>query len=188
MAAALATSNDVEAILGRVLTSDEHERVDSVLLKASELFRRRSGQEFTAGTSAVRLKVNGGRVYLPQRPVVAVTTVLDDDGDAVVYTRAGQWLTLDLRSHEFVTVSYSHGGAVPDLVRLAIADVARQVMLVDQSAQSGGLQSSTTAGPFSQQITYAPWAVGGATRLSPDDIALADSYRAKVPTVWVQQP
>lgn len=188
----LAASTDVVAVLGRALTTSETARVGVVLDKASELFRRRSSQQFTTGTPTVRLKVNGGRVYLPQHPVTSVTSVVDELGAAVLYTRAGQWLTIDpasqsCNSSSFVTVTYAHG-AVPDLVRLAIADIARQVITVDANAQVGITQHTQTKGPFTESFSYASWAVGGMTRLSPEDNALADSYKVTVPTVWVQTP
>jgi hypothetical protein len=182
----LATQEDVESAFGRDLTSDEEGRVRFVLEKLSEMFRRESGQQFTAGTSTVRLKVNGGRVYLAQYPVVSVTAVVDDDADDVEYTRLGQWLSVDLPSDRFVTVTYSHGGDVPDEVWMAVADAARQVLSIDTNAVVGRTQTTETAGPFSQSSTYATWALGGAPRLSPEDITLARSYRTKVPTVWVQ--
>lgn len=182
----LASDVDVEAAIGRDLTSEEDARVGAILDKLSELFRRESGQQFTSGTSTVRLKVNGGRVFLPQRPATAVTTVKDDDGEGVEYTRLGQWLTVPMVSHEFVTVAYTHGGDVPDLVRLAVADAARQVLQIAPAAVAGVTQTGTTTGPFSGQESYATWAQGGAARLSPDDVALARSFRVKVPTVWVQ--
>lgn len=186
----LATSTDVVAAMGRSLTASESARVGAILDKASELFRRRSGQTFTAGTSTVRLKVNGGRVYLTQVPVTAVTTVLDDDAVAVTYARAGQWLTIDegstsCNSSSFVTVTYTHGGTVPDLVRLAIADLARRVLLIPEAAAAGSTQHSETAGPFTTADTYGRDAIGGTVSLSDEDKALADSYKFRVPTVHV---
>jgi len=187
----LATSTDVVAVLGRALTSSEVLRVEPILDKASELFRRRARQTFSNGTSTVRLKVNGGRVYLPQRPVTAVASVVDDAGVVVTYTLADQWLTLNTvlgdkfyGSDAFVTVAYTHGG-VPELVRLCIADVARQVLTIDANAQVGVSQHAETRGPFTESSSYATWAVGGSTRLSPEDNALADSYRFRAPSVVV---
>lgn len=184
----LASTADVVAALGRELTSDEFARVGAILDKASELFRRRSGQQFTEGTSEVRLKVNGGKVFLPQRPVTAVTSVVDDDGDAVEYTQFKQWLTVPLLSHEFATVTYTHGGEVPDVVRLCIADIARKVLGISPKAMSGAVQATVTAGPYSRNETYATWAQGGQTMLAPDDAALADSFRIRIPNVIVQRP
>lgn len=184
----LATSDDVKAALGRDLTADETARVGAILDKASELFRRRSGQQFTTGTSTVRLKVNGGKVYLPQRPVTTVTTVVDDDGDTVAYTLFGQWLTVDMRSDQFITVTYDHGGTVPDIVRLCIADIGRKILGISPDAMSGAVQATVSAGPYSRNETYATWAQGGQTMLAPDDAALADSFKARIPGVIVQTP
>jgi hypothetical protein len=177
-------------VLGRALTSDESARVGAILDKASEDFRRRSGQKFTAGSSVVRLKVDGGRVYLTQRPVVSVASVVDDDAVAVTYTRSGQWLTVDdtLTSSDFVTVNYSHGGTVPDDVRLCIAELAARCLQIDTRARTGQTQFQQTEGPFSEGGTFAAWAVGGQTMLSPADLALADYYKVAVPTLRVMLP
>lgn len=182
----LASQADVKAALGRDLTTDETARVGAILDKASELFRAESRQQFTAGRSHVLVKVNGGRAYLAERPTTEVHSVTDQAGNPVEYTQFQQWLEVPKLSHEFVIVDYSHGGTVPDLVRLTIADVAKQVLLIDPEAVAGKTQYSETTGPFTEQSTYATWAQGGATRLAPDDLAVARSFRMRVPNVWVQ--
>lgn len=188
MAEPLASTEDVAAVLGRDLTFDEYARIDAILLKASELFRRESGQNFTESSSRVRLNVGGNRVYLPQRPVVAVTSVVDDDGAEVRYTRDGQWLTTGLRADQFVIVDYTHGGEVPDLVRLTIAEIGMKVLSIDPAAAQAVVQESETALSASVSRTYATWAIGGATTLSPDDIALARSFRFRPPRIHVMCP
>lgn len=181
----LATEEDVTDALGRDLTPDEQARIGAILDKASELFRSASGQTFTAGRSTVRVKVNGGRAFLRQKPVTVVHSVASDDGRDVSWARIGRWLSIPKRSHEFVNVDYSHGGQVPDLVRLTIADIARQILSIDPVASSGVSQFSETTGPFTDQLTYATWAQGGATRLSPEDLAVARSFQVRIPNVWV---
>jgi hypothetical protein len=183
----LASSTDVAAVLGRALTSAESARVGAILDKASELFRRRSGQKFTSGTSTVRLRVVGDVVTLTQRPVVSVQSVVDDSGEAVAYTLRGSQLVLT-GLYKFVKVAYTHGGTVPDVVRLAVADIARKVLLIPEGARGGVSQFSDTTGPFTESGTYATWAVGGQTMLSPDDNALADSFRVRVPGFLVSVP
>lgn len=183
----LAVQKDVEDAFGRDLTSSEQLRVGAILDKASELFRLASGQQFSVGTSEVRLKVNAGRVYLKQSPVNDVIYVRDDAGNDVPFTVFKQWVTVPKRSHEFVIVKYDHGGTVPDLVRLTVADVARQVLSINPNASEGVTQYSETTGPFTEQYTYAAWAQGGATRLAPDDLAVAYSFRKRIPNVWVQK-
>ena len=184
----LASASDVATALGRALTAAEAIKVEAILDKASELFRLRSGQQFTPGTSTVRLKVNGGEVRLPQRPVTAVTSVTYDDGGAVAYTRFGSVLTSTLRSHQFVRVTYSHGAeTIPDVVRLCIADIGRKVLEIGVEARRGLTQYSKTDGPFSESGTYAAWAVGGQTMLAPDDNAIADTFRGRYGSVIVQR-
>lgn len=183
----LATTHDVEEFIGRALTPEEVTRLGPILTKLSALFRSESGQEFTLGGSDVRLKVNGGRVYLPQRPVGAVLSVVDDHDRAVAYTQRGQWLRV--AASGFVVVAYTHGSPeVPELVRTTIADAARQILGINADAVAGVSQGGVTAGPYSEQKTYAAWAQGGSTRLSPEDLAIARSFRVKVPTSWASNP
>lgn len=181
----LASIDDVEAAFGRDLTEQEKDRVGFILAKASELFRRESGQHFTHGETVARVKVNGGRAFLKQHPVVKVHSVTDGRGNDVSFTIEGQWIVTRSLSHEFLTVGYEHGGGVPELVRLTVADIARQVLSINPRAVTGITQASTTTGPFSDQYTYATWAQGGATRLAPDDLAIARSFRKKIPNIWV---
>lgn len=184
----LAGDDDVRLALGRALTDSETERLPGILAKASELFRLEAGQTFTPGRSDVRLKVNAECVHLPQSPAGVIHSVTDDHGRAVAYTRRKQWLHIRRGSHEFVTVDYSHGDeAVPVLVRLTIAEIAKKVLSINPNAAAGVVQHQETSGPFSDSDTYATWAQGGQTLLAPDDLAIARRYRTRVPRLWVQR-
>jgi len=186
----LASAVDVAAVLGRELTSDETARVGAILDEASVKFRREARQQFTPGTSTVRLKVNGRRVFLPQRPVNDVHVVADPDTAAPLeYSiEDGSWLVVDRSSARFVRVTYSHGGVVPDDIRLAVAALAKRVLLIPRDAEQGKTQVSSTDGPFTDAYTIATWAQGAQVLLSPEDVRLARSYRVAVPRVWVAQP
>ncbi|MBF4574680.1 hypothetical protein [Frondihabitans sp. VKM Ac-2883] len=176
----LAVSADVEEVLGRDLTPDEQKRVDSILVKASELFRIASGQQFTPGETTNRLKVTGNAVALLQRPVTEVVSVTTDSttGQTLAFDLFQQELTIPQAcAGDFVRVTYRHGGEVPDLVRLTVAGVPAQVFTTSKSAAAGVTQRSETKGPFTTQETYAAWALGAAPRLSPDDLAIAQSFR-----------
>lgn len=176
----LASLSDVTAALGRDLTHEESLRVGAILDKASELFRRRSGQQFTPGESVDRVKITANWVELVQRPVNEILLVEDDDENAVAFERFESKLFLTGRcAGRFVRVAYTHGGDVPDLVRLTVADIARKVLLIDPKAVSGVTQRGETTGPFSEQYTYATWAQGGQTMLAPDDATIAASFRVK---------
>lgn len=183
--APLALPKDVANALGRDLSAEEARKIIPILAKASELFRRKSGQLFTPGTSTVRLKSNGGRIHLIQSPTNEIISVLDDHGSSVPYTWNGQWLETNLSSSDFALVSYAHGGEVPELVRLTIADVGRKVLSISAQAATGVTQYSKTTGPYTEASSYAAWAVGGQTMLSPDDSATAKSFRRRTPTIWV---
>lgn len=191
----LASVEDVALELGRDLTTAEEDRVVGVLAKASMLFRREARREFTAGGATTRLKVEGGRVRLPQSPVTDVTTVVDDDGTEVDFesTEDVQWITVTrsgetLGSHEFVTVTYEYGADIPDEVRIAVAEIAARVLRIPAQAAAGSASTQRSAGGFQETNTYAAWAVGNATTLSPEDKALARSYRYRGTKVIVCQP
>ena len=183
----LASESDVVAAMGRALTSEESAKVGAILDKASELFRLRSGQQFTAGTSDVLLRVTADRIVLPQRPVVSVESVQYDRlavDPILVYPiqfelYKSRLTVYYVRSGELVRVKYTHGGEVPDLVRLTVAEVAKKVLSISKKAQAGMVQSSSTEGPFSDSATYATWAQGGQTMLAPDDAVTAESFRVK---------
>jgi hypothetical protein len=181
----LATSVDVEEVLGRNLTSLEMGRVNAILDKASELFRVRSRQQFTAGTSLVRLRVLDGVVRLSQRPVVSVESIATIGGIELEFTLFAAEATVNT-SEAFVHVAYTHGGEVPDVVRLCIADVAKKVLLIAEKATVGFNQFSEGVGPFTESGTFATWAQGGQTMLAPDDNVLADSFRVKRGSLIVQ--
>lgn len=174
----LASTLDVVAALGRALTSEETAKVGAILDKASELFRARSGQQFTAGTSTVRVRNRAGVVSLPQRPVTAVTSVADDAGGSISFDwDEGRFQFTAESTEKYVTVTYSHGGTVPDLVRLTIAEIAKKVLTISPHAAAGLSSSMRISGPFTDQESYATWAQGAQTMLAPSDDAIALSYR-----------
>ncbi len=181
----LATSADVVSVLGRDLTEIESARVDAILDKASELFRIRSRQEFTDGVSLVRLRVLDGTIRLTQRPVVSVESVETLDGVGVEFTLFASEVRVD-SSEAFLNVAYTHGGEVPDVVRLCIAEVAKRVLVIPEMANAGMNQFSQTTGPFNESGTFANWAVGGQTMLAPDDLALADTFKIRRGSLIVQ--
>lgn len=174
----LASTDDVEAMLGRDLTSSEAGQVGALLEQASALFRKAAGRDFTPGRFKNRLKVNGGEVRLPNSPVTVVHSVTDDDGNPIDYTTYGSTLTTPLRSHRFVRVDYEGGGDIPELVTTTVAGMVARLFNVDARAKAGMSQFQETTGPFSEGGTFASWAVGGQLMLAPADVAVAQSYRA----------
>lgn len=181
----LASFEDVAALPGRALADTDRPGVEALLVKLSSRFRRLAGRAWASETLTRRLKVDGGVVFLPSG-VTDVVAVVDDHGHAVTHVRRGSQLEVaGLASHEFATVTFDTDGTVPDEVRVAIAEAVRRVVDADVEAAKGVTQVTDSAGPFSRTRQFAAWAVGGQALLSPDDVALARSFRRRTPRVWV---
>ena len=173
---ALATIADVEARLGRSLTTAEEAKATAWLEDASALFVNRSEQKFELAESTVRLFPKDGVVRLLQRPVISITSVTDINGVEVDYTWDGRQTLFDVWTYLPVVINYEHGSAdIPaDVVAVVAGMVARTISIAPDAA--AGITKSTT-GPFSQE--FASWAVGSQVMLSPAEQAIADSYRQK---------
>ena len=188
MSAPLVDLEDIEAALGRTLSDEEKPRALFVADKLSEAFRQRARQSFTVETYVHRLKVDGGgRVFPTRAPLVEVLAVFTDEGAPVRYERRHGYIYVYPWCGDFVVVTYTAGlTEVPVAVRLQLADSVRRVLLIPDAAAQGAAQATETTGPFTQTRQYATWAVGGQALLSPDDQALADSYRPRrAGHVWV---
>jgi hypothetical protein len=160
----LATPDDIEARLGRPLTLDEESRVDSLLADASANVRRVSTQMFTlvADDEVTLRRGRHGKVRLPQRPVVSVTSVEDINGNDVAYRRVNEVLNLNvwpLNSFEIepyrygppdeVVVTYTHGGDVPDQIVGVVCSVVARA-LGQTPTEAGVIQESIDG--YSQQF------------------------------------
>jgi hypothetical protein len=171
---ALATIADVEARLGRDLTTAETSKATAWLTDASAMFVQRSIQKFEVDESTVRLFPNSGVVRLVQRPVIEVVTVRDLDGVEIDYTFDGRQSLYELGTFSPVVVNYEHGSAdIPDDVVAVVAGMVVRTLQIPADAAAGIQQQSV--GPFSQ--SYANWAVGAQVLLSPSDTQVANSYR-----------
>lgn len=173
---ALATIADVEARLGRELTTAEESKATAWLTDASALFIQRSIQKFEEGESTVRLFPRAGVARLVQRPVTDVVSVTDINGNAVDYTWDGLQSLYELATNQPIIVNYEHGSAtIPADVVAVVAGMVARTLSISADAVAGVTQQSV--GPFSQ--SYATWAVGGQVMLSPAEAMVADSYREK---------
>ena len=188
MSVPLVDIEDIEAALGRALSDEEKPRALFVADKLSEAFRQRARQTFTVETYVHRLKVHaGGRAFPTRAPLVEVLAVFTDEGAPVTYEKRHGHIYVRAWCSDFVVVTYTAGlSEVPVAVRLQLADSARRILSVPDAAAQGATQVTETTGPFTQSRQYATWAVGGQALLSPDDQALADSYRPRrAGHVWV---
>lgn len=184
----LVNVEDIEAALGRPLTDSESARATFIANKLSEAFKERARQTFTVKQYTHRLKVDaGGRVVPTRAPLVSVVAVTTDDGQAIPYNVRRGFIQVGAPATEFVVVTYTAGlDRAPTAVRLQLADSVRRILLIPDAAAQGASQMTETTGPFTQTRQYATWAVGGQAILSPDDQALADSFRPRrAGHVWV---
>ena len=186
----LATSEDVQQAFGQEMTPEQKQRAEFVLAKLSAAFRARARQTFTVEQYTHRLKVNAGHVLPTRTPLVEVLSVFDDEGNTVPFETKRGYIRVSRTSEAFVNVTYKAGlASVPDDVRLQIADSARRVLSISAGAAAGITQTTQSAGPFSETHQIASWAVGAQALLSPDDEALAASYRPRrAKNVWVMPP
>ena len=167
-------------MLDPICTSSEAEDFgytvsDADLARASSRIRSYTGQRVTEGSSTVLL-AGRGPWLLPERPVSAVSALVDEDGAAVEFTLRGQML------HAYgcnLTVTFDHGyeqGEVPDTLVEACAQIASR------------LGSSAGSDPGIQQITQGSISVGfgmasanAASDLMPGEKAMLDRIYPKRP-------
>ncbi len=173
---ALATIADIQARLGRTLTSAENAQATAWLDDASAMFVQRAVQKFEVSESVVRLFPRDGVVRLVQRPVIEINDVTDIDGVTIDFTFDGHQSIYELGSYSPVIVDYDHGSeTIPDDVVAVVAGMVVRTLLVPDDAAAGIQQQSV--GPFSQ--SFASWAVGRQVLMSPSDIEVANYYREK---------
>lgn len=117
------------------------------LLRASARIRGHVRQQITYGVSTIVLP-ESSRV-LPERPVVAVSSVVDADGAAVDYTLAGD--RIETAASGRLTVTYTHGmGTLPDELVELVATMAHRLGSIPTALVAGTQQEAT--GPW--QHTY----------------------------------
>jgi DNA-binding NarL/FixJ family response regulator len=176
MLPALATTAEATA-LG--ITASE-----PALLRASTRVRSFTGQQLSADESTVTLR--GPIDRLPQRPVTAVTSVQDEDGNDVEYT-LGAAGVLAIDAHCEVTVIYSHGyaeGTFPDELVELVATVASRLEQVDPSLAAGVVQEQS--GSVSQTFGVDAWK--GLSSLTSEEKAVLSRLFPKLPRTLVMRP
>lgn len=205
--ASLASAAELEARLGRELTDAETARVEALLEDASAMVRSYTRQQFDLVEGDVQvLRMQGGEIRLPQRPVTAVTRVVavgGNDNLPDVPIMDWVWDNLDLvrvGSGACVVnlpeawwdddgypgtyrVTYSHGyETVPaDVVRVVCSMVLRTLTA---PTMAGGV-TSETVGPYSYRLDGPGTGLG--VSLSAADKKDLDDYRTKVGQIKVRR-
>lgn len=152
---ALATSADVEAVLGRTLTADESARVTGELDKASAYIRAETRRPFDAAEVTVERKVrDNGTVTLVDADTVSVVTEVGCDGTATTltgWTQRGNKV-YRLAPRATVEVTHTRSANVPEALVSLCAQLAAAGLT---SEAETGVQSQTiTKGPFTESFSY----------------------------------
>lgn len=168
----LASTTDLSDRLGRPLTSIEEARAQALLADASAKVRAYTKRSFTrTDNETVVLRAQQGEIRLPQRPVLAVASVVavGAGGAPDLPVTGWQWDGLDIvrasTSSPAINlpelwydedvdaypgtyrVTYSHGdGQVPDDV---VALVARMALRTLTAPTAAGGVTGETIGPYS---------------------------------------
>lgn len=184
----LATTEDLEARLGRELTPDEAARAPALLADASALMRAFTGQDFepVAG-DVIILRPVGSMLRLPQRPVTAVTSVaaVGPDGstigslsgwtwdgrdkiDLTCAERAGSW-PVNWRDPlpDTYQVNYDHGETpIPAIV---VATVCAMVLRTLLSPSMTAGMVAERIGAYNYQLQQGAGAAGASVTMTEAD-------------------
>lgn len=150
---AMATQGDVEAELGRTLTSVEAGKVDAALDSASDLVRTLTNRRWAAGTYTVRRRPRGGMVVLDSPSAVTTIDAVDALGattplaghvlrGSTVYNVGGDW----------VEITYTSTGDIPsELIRVVAAMAARDVT---EDRPQGATSYAVSTGALSESAQF----------------------------------
>jgi YD repeat-containing protein len=182
----LATTDDLLARLSTPI-GDRVERAALLLTDASAAVRNYTGQQFTAGTTTTILsRPRNGIVRLPQRPVTAVTSVVDPNGNPVAYTWDGATDRINTASNVLdswsfepwhlplssITVTYDHGYAeIPDDLIGVVCQITGRAL--GRPVEEAGVTQESIAG-YSYSVGTA--AASGPYGMLPDERRILDRY------------
>lgn len=155
---------------------------EGAFARASARVRGYTGLDFTPDTYTILAR--GQIVQLSQRPVTAVTTVLDEDGEDVDYTlRAGG--VVDAACSGNLTIEYAAGYAVlPDALVELVCTIASRLDTVDPAAAAGVQQE--TGG--SESVTFGFDSYNAIAELTTGEKRALDKLFPKRPGVVVMRP
>ena len=185
----LASLSDLQARLSTDIS--DNVRASQLLRDASAAVRSYTGQQFTQETTTVRLKVKRGQVKLPQRPVAAVTAVVDMNDNTILFDwHAGDRVTVQRNLDtfasvpwqngiEWVDVTYTHGyTTVPDDIVSVVCQIAGRAYGTSPDASA---MSSETIGSYAYSTGGA--AASGAVGMLAGERAILDRYKRHVSSV-----
>jgi hypothetical protein len=207
----LASITDLEDRLGRSLTDDEARQAETLLRDASAKIRAYTRQTFDHVVDDVAtLRPIGTKLTLPQRPVLAVSSVAAISGyDGVPHVTLSGWQfdgidTIDVYGLSSVILNlpewwsdldggpgtyrviYDHGYATtPDDIVAKACELVTRVLTSPSQAEGMG---SERAGPFGYSMAPGAGSAGASVRLTKqdrDDLA-EGGYRRTAGTVQLR--
>jgi hypothetical protein len=183
MVDAFATYTDLELRLGRTFTVGEQPQITSLLEDASTYLRDIIGlQLYPQATSTFTAYPDGGRVDLPQNPVISLGVVVREGVTLVEgtdFTRRDNSLYFHLDDKVDITFTYGYTSPPDGLLRWACVLASNVLLTLEQNLglTAGGL-SSVAIDDFK-----AAWADGGESsgmNMSERNMQLLrDQYGAK---------
>ncbi len=201
---ALATSDDLADRLGRELTDAEARKAPSLLADASALVRAYTGQTFDLTLDdEVVLRPVGVTLRLPQRPVLAVTSVtgvgpppladvplsgwvwdgldkVNVDGIGGVVLNLPEWWGEGYGANTYRVV-YDHGYlTTPDDVVAVVCSIVNRVLLAPSPVEG---MTSETIGQYRYQLGSS---AGASARLTPADKDALSNYRRRAGTIQMR--
>lgn len=207
---ALATSADVVARLGRALNPIESARIDALLDDGSAFIRRYCRKDFLYHVNDVlKIRMSGGVIKLPYRPVDSVSSVVAKSGAIGVPDINVTWYVFDnideitvpdpatsgiINLPEFwydlnwfsetFEVTYSHGfPAIPQEVVSVLCTAV--IAILTAPTQAGGVIGETV-GAYSYRLQRTGGGISAA--LKDADLTALDDFRDKYGTIQMQRP
>lgn len=172
-----ATITDVEARLGRSLSTSEQTMVADVLEEVTSAIQIYTGQRFENGVATLTVKTDNGSVLLPQKPVKSIASVNVYGSPYVGYTIDGNTIS-GLPVGTNVTVSYEYGyDDIPD----AVQGIAVRAALRALASVEGQNLASVTVGGYTE--TYVQPKNDSGVVLGLADKAILDRFKLNVGTI-----
>ncbi len=195
----LANQSDVEARLGRSLTTQEARRIDALLFDGSAFIRQYARKDFESHPGdVVDIKASGGVIKLPYRPVQAVNSVVAisgapgipninvfwyvfdsideitvaDPGYSGIINLPEYWYDIGWFSSTF-RVNYDHGFSVVPEIAISILCTAVISVLTAPTMAAGVI--GETVGNYSYRLQRTGGGISAA--LKDADLTALDDFR-----------
>jgi hypothetical protein len=183
---AFATTDDLATYLGRAVENTA--QGDMALALATGIIRAETGQTLSlVEDDEVQLRGSAyAKLALPERPVLAVTSVSGDSINTDEWSRQGANLTRWYGWPDVVTVTYSHGYAViPDDVKAITLAVAARILTANDP--SGPSIAREQIGSYSVEYARSSDTSAESAFLTDGERAhLRRTYRPAVGTVTLR--